>query len=72
MHLWVEQAGGEWKYTNVEQKTVTLIYLYPFKPFLASMSRQNNNQERYKDIFFLRDEINFENLEPVSDFKILA
>jgi hypothetical protein len=29
MHLWVEPAGGEWKSSDVEWKTVMLIYPYP-------------------------------------------
>ncbi len=30
MCLWVEPAGREWKSADVEQKTVTLIYPYPY------------------------------------------
>jgi hypothetical protein len=40
---------------------------------LPCKHEQTKQQPRaVQDIFFLQDEINFENLEPVSDFKILA
>jgi hypothetical protein len=39
MRLWVEPAGGEQKSTNIEQKMVTLIYLYPLLNEALSATR---------------------------------
>ncbi len=48
MHLWVEPAGGEQKSTDVDRKTVTLIYPYPAdtRQTVGSLSSAANIERR--------------------------